>query len=155
MTTEFGYGPPPPPPTDPEYIGAMEHFESLSHEQIYAGTQQIDAARILAASAAWAGAAELLATTMPLTHGTVDRTMDEGGWQGATAEAATAGSYGLTRAVEELAAVLGEVGARLGTLSAAAEAVKRAVVPPGDSGPIGDIAQLLDGAHVIDARVAD
>ncbi|WP_024803265.1 hypothetical protein [Nocardia sp. BMG51109] len=154
MTTEFRYGPPPPRPTDPEYISAMEHFESMPHEQIYAGTQQIDAGEILQASSAWLEAAAALATTMPLAHGSVDHAMFDGHWEGAAAEAAEACARGLTRSVEELAAVLGEVGARLGALAAAAEAVKLAVVPPGNSGPIGDIARLLESAHVIDARIA-
>ncbi|WP_280317159.1 hypothetical protein [Nocardia wallacei] len=153
MTTEFRYGPQ-PRRNDPDYISAMEHFESLTHEQIHAGTQRIDAGEILQASLVWLEAAGTLTTSMPLTRNEVDRAMNGAAWQGAAADAADACTRGLAESVEELAAIMGEVGARLGALAAAAEAVKLAVVPPGSSGPIGTIARILEAAHVLDAQLA-
>ncbi|WP_280276261.1 hypothetical protein [Nocardia wallacei] len=153
MTTEYRYGPQ-PRRNDPDYISAMEHFESLTHEQIHAGTQRIDAGEILQASLVWLEAAGTLTTSMPLTRNEVDRAMNGAGWQGAAADAADACTRGLAESVEELAAIMGEVGARLGALAAAAEAVKLAVVPPGNSGPIGAIARILEAAHVLDAQLA-
>ncbi|WP_280369122.1 hypothetical protein [Nocardia wallacei] len=153
MTTEYRYGPQ-PRRNDPDYISAMEHFESLTHEQIHAGTQRIGAGEILQASLVWLEAAGTLTTSMPLTRNEVDRAMNGAGWQGAAADAADACTRGLAESVEELAAIMGEVGARLGALAAAAEAVKLAVVPPGNSGPIGAIARVLEAAHVLDAQLA-
>ncbi|MFI5782025.1 hypothetical protein [Nocardia sp. NPDC051570] len=152
MTTEFHYGPQ-PRSTDPEYISAMEHFESMPHEQIYAGTQQIDAGAILQTSAVWLEGATLGAS-MPLTSGNADRIMDAAQWQGPAADAAAACARSFAESIDELAAVMGEVGARLGAVATAAEAVKLAVVPPGDSGPIGAIARTLEAIGVIDAQLA-
>ncbi|WP_156674680.1 hypothetical protein [Nocardia terpenica] len=154
MTTEFRYGPQPPHRTDPEYISAIEHFESMPHEQIYAGTQRIDAGEILQTSLVWLEAAGTLATSMPITRDTAGRVMDSVRWTGVAADAASACTRSFAESVDELAAVLGEVGARLGALAAAAEAVKVAVVPSGDSGPVGTVARLLEAAHVIGAQQA-
>ncbi|MBB5918662.1 hypothetical protein BJY24_007574 [Nocardia transvalensis] len=154
MTTEFRYGPQPPRHTDPDYISAMEHFESIPHERIHAGTEKIDAGEILLASQVWLEAAGTLATAMPLTRGNLEIAMNGARWEGAAADAAEAATRGIADSFEELAAVMGEVGARLGALAAAAEAVKLAVVPPGDSGPIGALARILEAAHVVDAQLA-
>ncbi|TLF53557.1 hypothetical protein FEK31_26360, partial [Nocardia cyriacigeorgica] len=140
--------------TDPDYISAMEHFESMRHEEIYAKTQEIDAAAIVATSAAWLEAAAGLSTSFPLTRDSVDRVMGSMDWEGAAADAAHASARSFAASVDELAAVLGQVGARIGAVAAAAEAVKLAVVPPGGSGPIGAIARLLEAANVIDAQMA-
>ncbi|RDI63843.1 hypothetical protein [Nocardia pseudobrasiliensis] len=153
MTTEFRYGPQ-PRRTDPEYISAMEHFESMPHEQIYAGTQRIDAGAIVQASLAWLEGAATLAASMPLTHGNADRIIDSVQWVGPAADAAAACTRSFAESLDELAAVMGEVGARLGAVAAAAEAVKLAVVPPGGVGPIGAIARVLEAVHVIDAQIA-
>ncbi|MEU7632293.1 hypothetical protein AB0C34_20235 [Nocardia sp. NPDC049220] len=139
---------------DPDYIGSMEHFESMRHEQIYAKAQQIDAAQVSRASATWLEVAGALATSFPLTKGSVDRVLNSMRWQGATADAAYASARSFAASVDELAAVMGEVGARLGGVAAAAEAVKLAAVPPGNSGPIGTVAKLLEAARVIDAQMA-
>ncbi|MFD4428054.1 hypothetical protein [Nocardia sp. NPDC058497] len=140
--------------TDPTYIGAMEHFESMPHEQIYARTQQIDAAAVLGASMAWLESAAALTTSLALTRSNAERVIEETGWEGAAADAAFASTRSFAAALDELAGVFGEVGARLGGVAAAAEAVKLAVVAPGGSGPIGTIARLLEAAHVIDAQMA-
>ncbi|WP_431962706.1 hypothetical protein [Nocardia sp. bgisy134] len=140
--------------TDPTYINSMEHFESIPHEEIYAKTQQIDAGEILRASVTWLEVAAALATSMPLTRGGADRVMNGMEWEGAAASAAYASTRSFASSVDELSAVMGQVGARLGGVAAAAEAVKLAVVPPGSSGPIGAIAQLLEAANVIDAQMA-
>ncbi|MGW0247792.1 hypothetical protein ACWDYH_14280 [Nocardia goodfellowii] len=139
---------------DPNYITAMEHFESMTHEQIYAGTQQIDAAEILRASVTWLEAAGTLATSFPLTRASTDRVMNAMAWEGAAADAAYASTRSFAASVDELSAIMGQVGARLGGLAAAAEAVKLAVVPPGSSGPVGAIARLLEAANVISAQMA-
>ncbi|WP_040795049.1 hypothetical protein [Nocardia higoensis] len=139
--------------TDPTYISSMEHFESMSHEEIYAKTQQIDAGEILRASGVWLEAAATVAGAMPLTRAAADRVMNSMEWEGAAADAAYASTRSFAESVEELTAVMGQVGARLGAVAAAAEAVKLAVVPPGDSGPIGAIARLLEAAKVIDAQM--
>lgn len=115
---------------DPDYISSMEHFESMRHEEIYAKTQQIDAAQILSASAAWLEVAGTLATSFPLTRASSDRVMNSMEWEGATADAAYASARSYAESVDELAAIMGQVGARLGGVAAAAEAVKIAVVPP-------------------------
>ncbi|WP_459549740.1 WXG100 family type VII secretion target [Nocardia sp. X0981] len=139
--------------TDPEYISAMEHFESMRHEDIYAGTQQIDAAEILRASGTWMHAATTLQTSFPLTRSGAERVMSAMGWEGEAADAAYAGTRSFADSVNELAAVLGQVGLRLGAVAAAAEAVKIAVVPPGESGPVGALARLMEAAKVIDAHM--
>ncbi|MBF6356944.1 hypothetical protein IU449_20760 [Nocardia higoensis] len=139
--------------TDPTYISSMEHFESMSHEEIYAKTQQIDAGEILRASGVWLEAAATVAGAMPLTRAAADRMMNSMEWEGAAADAAYASTRSFADSVEELTSVMGQVGARLGAVAAAAEAVKLAVVPPGDSGPIGAIARLLEAAKVIDAQM--
>ncbi|WP_036530178.1 hypothetical protein, partial [Nocardia sp. CNY236] len=139
---------------DPVYINSMEHFESMRHEEIYTKAQQIDAASILHASTTWLEVAGALTTSFPLTRDAVDRVMNSMDWQGATAEAAMASARSFAASVDELASVLGQVGARLGGVAAAAEAVKLAVVPPGDSGPVGTIARALEAAGVIDAHMA-
>ncbi|WP_415842937.1 hypothetical protein, partial [Nocardia ninae] len=141
--------------TDPDYISSMEHFESMRHEEIYAKTQQIDAAEILRASVAWLEAAGTVSTSFPLTRGSVDRVMNSMEWKGAAADAAYASIRSFAASADELAAVMGQVGARLGGVAAAAEAVKIAVAPPGSSGPIGAVARLLEAAHVIDAKMAE
>ncbi|MCP2292852.1 hypothetical protein [Nocardia amikacinitolerans] len=140
--------------TDPTYISSMEHFESMPHEEIYAKTQQIDAGEILRASVTWLEVAAALAASMPLSRGGADRVMNGMEWEGAAANAAYASTRSFAASVDELSAVMGQVGARLGGVAAAAEAVKLAVVPPGSSGPIGAIAQLLEAANVIDAQMA-
>ncbi|MFC9895177.1 hypothetical protein ACFVMC_15955 [Nocardia sp. NPDC127579] len=140
--------------SDPNYITSMEHFESMTHEQIYAGTQQIDAAEIARASVTWLEAAGTLATAFPLTRASADRVMNSMAWEGAAAEAAYASTRSFAASVDELSGILGQVGARLGGLAAAAEAVKVAVVPPGGSGPVGAIARLLEAANVISAQLA-
>lgn len=140
--------------TDPNYISAMEHFESMRHEDIYTATQQIDAVEILRASGAWLSAAAGLRTSFPLTRDSADRVMNATGWEGEAAEAAYASTRSFADSVNELADVLAQVGARLGAVAAAAEAVKLAVVPPGSSGPVGTIARLLEAANVIDAQMA-
>ncbi|MFC9438841.1 hypothetical protein [Nocardia sp. NPDC057030] len=141
--------------TDPDYISSMEHFESMRHEEIYAKAQQIDAAEVLRASVAWLEVAGTLSTSFPLTRGSVDRVMNSMEWKGAAADAAFASIRSFAASADELAAVLGQVGARLGGVAAAAEAVKIAVAPPGSSGPIGAVARLLEAAHVIDAKMAE
>lgn len=139
--------------TDPEYISAMEHFESMRHEDIYAGTQQIDAAEMLRASGTWMHAATTLQTSFPLTRSGAERVMSAMDWEGEAAAAAYAGARSFADSVHELAAVLGQVGLRLGAVAAAAEAVKIAVVPPGESGPVGALARLMEAAKVIDAEM--
>ncbi|WP_378738604.1 hypothetical protein [Nocardia brasiliensis] len=141
--------------TDPDYISSMEHFESMRHEEIYAKTQQINAAEVLQASVAWLEVAATLSTSFPLTRGSVDRVMNSMEWKGAAADAAYASTHSFASSVDELAAIMGQVGARLGGVAAAAEAVKIAVAPPGSSGPIGAVARLLEAAHVIDAKMAE
>ncbi|WP_406272001.1 hypothetical protein OH799_31860 [Nocardia sp. NBC_00881] len=140
--------------SDPTYISAMEHFESMRHEEIYAKAQQIDAAQVLRASAIWLEAAGTLTTSFPLTRDSVDRVLNSTEWKGATADAAYVSARSFAASVDELAAVLGQVGARLGGVAAAAEAVKLAVAPPGNSGPISTVAKLLEAAHVINAQMA-
>ncbi|MGO4616368.1 hypothetical protein AB4305_19025 [Nocardia sp. 2YAB30] len=140
--------------SDPAYISAMEHFESMRHEEIYAKAQEIDAAQVLRASAIWLEVAGTLTTSFPLTRGSVDRVLNSTEWKGATADAAYASARSFAASVDELAAVMGQVGARLGGVAAAAEAVKLAVAPPGNSGPIGTVAKLLEAAHVINAQTA-
>ncbi|HLS78711.1 MAG TPA: hypothetical protein VK083_18170 [Nocardia sp.] len=139
---------------DPTYISSMEHFESFTHEEIYARTQQIDAGEILRASGAWLEAAATVAGALPLTRAAADRVMNDMEWEGAAAEAAYASTRSFAESVEELSAVMGEVGARLGAVAAAAEAVKVAVVPPGEGGPVGALARLLEAARIIDAQMA-
>ncbi|WP_067890811.1 hypothetical protein [Nocardia vaccinii] len=141
-------------PTDPEYISAMEHFESVPHERIYAGTQQIDAGEIARASLVWLNGAATINTAMPITRSTTDGVMNSTGWEGAAADAAYASTRSFAESLDELAEVMAEVGARLGAVAAAAEAVKLAVAPPGGSGPVGAVARALEAAHVIDAALA-
>lgn len=138
---------------DPDYISAMEHFEAMRHEDIYRATQQIDAGEILRISGTWMHAATTLQTSLPLTRAGADRVMNAMEWDGEAADAAFASTRGFADSVEELAGVLGQVGLRLGAVAAAAEAVKIAVVPPGDSGPVGALARLLEAAKVIDAQM--
>jgi hypothetical protein len=140
--------------TDPEYISAMEHFESMPHEEIYAQAQRIDAGEILRASLVWLDAATAVTTSMPITRATADDVMSSAGWEGPAADAAYASTRRFAASVDELAEVMAEVGARLGAVAAAAEAVKLAVVPPGNSGPIGAVVRLLEASHVIDAQLA-
>ncbi|MFX0579643.1 hypothetical protein, partial [Nocardia nepalensis] len=132
----------------------MEHFESMKHEEIYAKTQQIDAAQILNASVTWMEVAGTLASSFPLTRTGSDRVMNSMAWEGAAADAAYASARSYADSVDELAAIMGQVGARLGAVAAAAEAVKIAAVPPGNSGPIGTVARLLEAANVINAQMA-
>ena len=113
-------------------------------EEIYAETQQIDAAEILQASQVWLEAAGTIAASMPIIGNPVSTVMNSVGWEGAAADAALRQHPQLRRAMDELAEVMGEVGARLGAVAAAAEAVKLAVAPPGDSGPIGAVARALE-----------
>lgn len=138
--------------SDPEYISAMEHFESMPPQEIYAKAQQIDAAQILQASTVWLESAAAIAGSMPITGNSSDQVMNSAGWEGAAADAARAGARSLAAALDELAEVMAEVGGRLGAVAAAAEAVKLAVAPPGEAGPIGAIARVLEGARVIDAQ---
>jgi len=140
--------------TDPEYISAMEHFESIPHEEIYAKTQQIDPGDILQASLVWLDAAATITASLPITGNTSDSVMDSAGWEGVAADAARASTRSFAASMDELAEVIAEVGGRLGAVAAAAEAVKLAVAPPGEPGPIGDVARLLEGARVIDAQQA-
>ncbi|MGW1742237.1 hypothetical protein ACWCPQ_25920 [Nocardia sp. NPDC001965] len=139
--------------TDPDYISAMEHFEAMRHEDIHRATQQIDAGEILRISGTWIHAATTLQTSLPLTRAGADRVMNAMEWDGEAADAAFASTRSFADSVEELAGVLGQVGLRLGAVAAAAEAVKIAVVPPGDSGPVGALARLLEAAKVIDAQM--
>jgi hypothetical protein len=139
--------------TDPDYISAIEHFEAMRHEDIYRATQQIDAGEILRISGTWMHAATTLQTSLPLTRAGADRVMNAMEWDGEAADAAFASTRSFADSVEELAGVLGQVGLRLGAVAAAAEAVKIAVVPPGDSGPVGALARLLEAAKVIDAQM--
>ncbi|MET8800444.1 hypothetical protein ABZV91_29125 [Nocardia sp. NPDC004568] len=138
---------------DPDYISAMEHFEAMRHEDIHRATQQIDAGEILRISGTWMHAATTLQTSLPLTRAGADRVMNAMEWDGEAADAAFASTRSFADSVEELAGVLGQVGLRLGAVAAAAEAVKIAVVPPGDSGPVGALARLLEAAKVIDAQM--
>ncbi|OQS16725.1 hypothetical protein B0T36_03385 [Nocardia donostiensis] len=140
--------------TDPNYINAMEHFESMRHEDIYAKAQQIDAVEILRVSGAWLEVAAGLSSSFPLTRDSADRVMNAMEWEGAAADAAYASTRSFADSIDELAAVLGQVGGRLAGVAAAAEAVKLAVVPPGNSGPVGTIARILEAANVIDAQQA-
>lgn len=139
--------------TDPDYVSAMEHFEAMRHADIYRATQQIDAGEILRISGTWLHAATTLQTSLPLTRAGADRVMNAMEWDGAAADAAFASTRSFADSVEELAGVLGQVGLRLGAVAAAAEAVKIAVVPPGDYGPVGALARLLEAAEVIDAQM--
>ncbi|WP_280420758.1 hypothetical protein [Nocardia carnea] len=137
--------------TDPDYISAMEHFEAMRHEDIYQATQQIDAGEILRLSGTWMHAAATLQSTFPLTRANANLVMNEAEWEGEAADAALACTRSFSESIEELAGVVGQVGLRLGAVAAAAEAVKVAVVPPGDTGPVGALARLLEAAKVIDA----
>ncbi|MDN2502513.1 hypothetical protein FHY52_38385, partial [Nocardia nova] len=122
MSAEFRYGPA-ASRTDPQYVSAMEHFESMTHEQIHAGTEKIEAGEILQASLIWLEAAATLTGSMPATRSQAERIMDHAGWQGPAAAAAAASAHSFAASVDELAAVFGEVGARLGAVAGAAEAV--------------------------------
>ena len=86
MSAQFRYGPH-PSRTDPHYISAMEHFESMTHEQIHTGTEQIDAAEILQASLVWLEAAATLTTSVPITRSHAERSIDQAVWQGPAADA--------------------------------------------------------------------
>ncbi|MGF6886121.1 hypothetical protein ABIA39_000088 [Nocardia sp. GAS34] len=138
--------------SDPEYISAMEHFESMPPQEICAKAQQIDAAQILQASTVWLESAAAIAGSMPITGNSSDQVMNSAGWEGAAADAARASARSFAAALDEMAEVMAEVGGRLGAVAAAAEAVKLAVAPPGEAGPIGAIARVLEGARVIDAQ---
>ncbi|MFI5715950.1 hypothetical protein [Nocardia sp. NPDC051750] len=137
--------------SDPDYISAMEHFEAMRHADIYQATQQIDAGEILRISGTWMHTAATLQSTFPLTRANADLVMNEAEWEGEAADAALACTRSFSESIEELAGVIGQVGLRLGAVAAAAEAVKIAVVPPGDTGPVGALARLLEAAKVIDA----
>ncbi|MFI1461097.1 WXG100 family type VII secretion target [Nocardia carnea] len=137
--------------TDPDYISAMEHFEAMRHEDIYQATQQIDAGEILRLSGTWMNAAATLQSTFPVTRANANLVMNEAEWEGEAADAALACTRSFSESIEELAGVVGQVGLRLGAVAAAAEAVKIAVVPPGNTGPVGALARLLEAAKVIDA----
>ncbi len=154
MSAEFRYGPA-AAHRDPEYVSAMEHFESMTHAGIHDGTEKIDAGEILHASLTWLEAAAALTGSMPSTRSHAEQTIDDAGWRGPAAEAAAVSARSFAASVDELAAVFTEVGARLGAVSGAAEAVKLAVPPPGHTGPVGAIARALEAAHVLDAAIAE
>lgn len=139
--------------TDPDYISAMEHFEAMRHEDIYQATQQIDAGEILRLSGTWLHAAATLQSVFPVTRANTNLVINEAEWEGEAADAALACARSFSESIEELAGVVGQVGARLGAVAAAAEAVKIAVVPPGNTGPVGALARLLEAAKVIDADI--
>jgi hypothetical protein len=136
---------------EPDIAGAVEHFASMSHDELYAGVRAMRPDLLAAAQRAWTVAAEDLA----VARGDCGRAVAEAlghGWDGAAAAAArraAAALDGFGAGVEE---AMAEVGARLGQALAAAEAMRAAVPPP--ERPIGMETRpeaILDPEHA--ARV--
>lgn len=140
------------PTIDPPYITSMEHFESLRHDEIYAKAQQIDPAALAMASATWMEIAGTITAGFPAATAILDGVLNDERWHGAAADAAAQSARSISASATEFAEAMASVSTRLAAVAAAGEAVKLAVVPPNDRGPVAIITSLLSGASLMDAQ---
>lgn len=120
--------------TDPSYVTDLEHFEGMTHQEIYDAVQRMDIGGLRQSVETWVAVSTSITTAFQLNALGVSRAM-HGKWEGAAAEAAHSASRLFALAGDVAADVAKSVGNRLDSAAHAAEALRAAVEPPPVAAP--------------------
>ncbi|MET7771427.1 hypothetical protein [Nocardia sp. NPDC005366] len=124
--------------TDPAFVQTIEHFEGMTHEQMYQavhGPGGMDAAGLRTLQRTWFASYSDLANLSTFNAMGLARIFGNGLWDGASGAAAQAASTRLSAAANQIGRVFDSVADRLDALSWSAEAVRAAVQPPPAAAP--------------------
>lgn len=114
---------------DPPYITAMEHFEGLSHEEIYEHVQAMNIGFVTALGEAWRDIANGLSAKVLGSRLALGRALSEG-FTGEFAAAANTAADTFFDGADNLQRAVSAVGYRIGSVAGAAEVVKLSVPAP-------------------------
>ncbi|WP_282778785.1 hypothetical protein [Nocardia sp. CC201C] len=118
---------------DPDYIWRMERFTELTHAEIHARVREMDPAAMHESADTWVGIADSLSGAATGLHMTVQSALAEA-LRGQIAEAAEAAARAFVARAMDIAEVARNAGHRITAAAYGAEAVRRTVPPPPDSG---------------------
>ncbi|MGV9613208.1 hypothetical protein [Nocardia xishanensis] len=124
--------------TDPSFVQTIEHFEGMTHEQMYEavhGPGGMDAAGLRTLQRTWFESYSDLANLSTFNSMGLARIFGNGLWEGASGAAAQAASNRLSAAANQIGRVFDSVANRLDALAWSAEAVRAAVQPPPAAAP--------------------
>ncbi|GAA1643768.1 hypothetical protein GCM10009764_76750 [Nocardia ninae] len=119
--------------TDPDFVNTIEHFEGMTHEAMYQavhGPGGMDAAGLRTLQRTWFDSYSELVNLSTFNLMGMNRIFGDGGWQGASGEAAQAASQRFSQAANQIGRVFDSVANRMDALAWSAEAVRTAVQPP-------------------------
>ncbi|MBF6351087.1 hypothetical protein IU448_19000 [Nocardia flavorosea] len=114
---------------DPPYITAMEHFEGLSHTEIYEDVQAMNIGAITALGKAWRDISNGLSAKVVGSRLALNRALSEG-LEGEFATAAATAADTFFDGADNLQRAVSAVGYRIGSVAGGAEAVRLSVPPP-------------------------
>ncbi|WP_280257699.1 hypothetical protein [Nocardia abscessus] len=124
--------------TDPSFVQTIEHFEGMTHEQMYEavhGPGGMDAAGLRTLQRTWFESYSDLVNLSTFNSMGLARIFGNGLWEGASGTAAQAASNRLSAAANQIGRVFDSVANRLDALAWSAEAVRAAVQPPPAAAP--------------------
>ncbi|MFI1461323.1 hypothetical protein [Nocardia carnea] len=114
---------------DPSYITAMEHFEGLSHAEIYEDVRAMNIGAITALGKAWRDISNGLSAKVVGSRLALNRALSEG-FGGEFAAAAATAADTFFDGADNLQRAVSAVGYRIGSVAGGAEAVQLSVPPP-------------------------
>lgn len=119
--------------TDPAYTTSDDHFEGMSHQEIYDnlhGLGGLDPTGMRSMRETWRQCSADIENLSVFNLMGINQIHHSGMWTGATAVAAQGASQQFSNLADETGQVFGAVGDRVEAMAWAAEAVRAAVPPP-------------------------
>lgn len=114
---------------DPPYITAMEHFEGLSHTEIYEDVRAMNIGAITALGKAWRDISNGLSAKVVGSRLALNRALSEG-LEGEFATTAATAADTFFDGADNLQRAVSAIGYRIGSVAGGAEAVRLSVPPP-------------------------
>ncbi|MFI5720484.1 hypothetical protein [Nocardia sp. NPDC051750] len=114
---------------DPPYITAMEHFEGLSHAEIYDKVRAMNIGAITTLGEVWRGIATSLSAKVVGSRLALNRALSEG-FEGEFGTAAATAAETFFDGANNLQHAVSAIGYRVGSVAGGAEAVWLSVPPP-------------------------
>lgn len=115
--------------TDAPYIGAVENFESWSHDRLFAAARSMSPHAVTTMAAQWGKLQTAMLSDLLGFHGSVTGLIAEH-WEGDAAEAASAAVGSFTKSGTEFTTSLHASVGRLEQVASAAQEVRIGVQPP-------------------------
>ncbi|WP_067822860.1 PPE domain-containing protein [Nocardia inohanensis] len=128
---------------DADYVQRLEHFEGWSHESIYAAVREMNPGDMHAAAEAWVSIGNSLSGVAPRLHMQLQSVLTDGS-AGRIAEAADRAAREFVQRVLDVAEIAHGTGHRMTAAAFGAEAVRKTVPPPPDTGSTTTGSSLSD-----------